>query len=194
MRVSFLILPFVPSFTSLSGNNRLNTFFFSVFFSVYMYLINNVFKHAVLVDSNSLHSALTPLTPPIVANNHESIILEPIADQPSEITPTIAGLSMLGTPAIQMIGIPTTKVLLQLPNHLVHMIKSSRKGRESSGPRLVKLSVCVLEAAGLIVKSDKKPPPRPIRTRSHHRSRAPPVVSEKAARRESKGTPLCTRA
>ncbi|CCM04566.1 uncharacterized protein FIBRA_06747 [Fibroporia radiculosa] len=37
----------------------------------------------------------------------------------------------------------------------------------------------VLEAAGLIIKSDVKPPPRPVRTRSHRKRRPPPAVPDR---------------
>jgi len=38
----------------------------------------------------------------------------------------------------------------------------------------------VLEAAGFIIKSDVKPPPRPVRTRSHRKRRPPPAVPDRS--------------
>lgn len=154
-----------------------------------MYLINNVCKYAV-IDSNLLDSALTPRPPPVVANNQDSVTLEPIADQPSELTPTFAKLEHVEDPDDSDdwdSDYESFTTASESPSSDDEELTEEQRKLEHEAREAERMRV--LEAAGLIIKSDKKPPPRPVRTRSHRRRRAPPVVPEKSARRESKELP-----
>ena len=59
--------------------------------------------------------------------------------------------------------------------------RAEREARELERQR-------VLEAAGFIFKSDKKPPPRPVRTRSSKKRRPPPAIPDRAAGADSPTT------
>lgn len=152
-----------------------------------------------------LDSALTPRPLTIVSENQDSVALEAavtVDHQPSERTPTAAAAAAAAVVANVELPVEDSDeesddwdtdggeyMTASEPSSDDEELTEEQKKNEREAREAERIRV--LEAAGLIIKSDKQPPPRPARTRSRRRTRPePPAVPDRQTRRRASSKEL----